>query len=91
MTGALHHYPRRFRWSSARDWNKRRLRAALTIDGRNVGGVVQYSDGRGWSAWCYGAGSMPERHARRCDAKRAVECAAVEEERRREAMGVTIV
>ena len=76
MSAALHHYPRRFRWSSARDWNKRRLRAALTIDGRNVGGVAEIMGTGRWSAWLYHAGAETE-HRRRCDAKRAVECAAV--------------
>ncbi len=74
---ALHHYPRRFRWSAYHERDKGRDGATLALDGRMVGGVIRYSDGRGWSAWLVERALMPERHRRRCDAKRAVECAAV--------------
>lgn len=77
MTAALLRYPRRFRWSAARDAHKHRESAILQINGRSVGGVVRYSDGRGWSAWLVERALVPEQHRRRCDAKRAVECAAV--------------
>ena len=78
QTSALHHYPRRFRWETERDRDKGRDGASLHIDGRHAGGLLRYSNGRGWYA--YGADFIdlrdaPYRH--RCDAKRAVECAAV--------------
>ena len=69
-TGVLHHYPRRFRWSS------RPTGASLAIDGRNVGGVAEIMGTGRWSAWLYHAGRETE-HRRHCDAKRAMECAAV--------------
>ena len=78
MTPAIHHYPRRFRWEDERDRDKVRDMATLFIDGRHAGGLIRYSDRRGW--WTWGE-DWSELHqapfARRCDAKRAVECAAV--------------
>lgn len=85
-------YPRRLRWHSYHHRDKRRSGAALAINGRYVGGVVRYGDGRGWSAWLVGCDVAPEVYRRRCDAKRAVECAAVDEEMRRAAVrGTEIV
>ncbi len=85
MTGVLHHYPRRFRWRPYRDRDKGRDGAILTIDGRHAGGLIRYSDRRAW--WTWGE-NWSELHrapfARRGDAKRAVECAAVTTEESRE-------
>lgn len=82
---AINHYPRRFRWRASRDRDKRRNSASLTVNGRAAGGVIRYSNGRGWSA---GGADGSELHgspyARRCDAKRAVEMAAVAAEKRSE-------
>jgi hypothetical protein len=70
MTTALHHYPRRFRWSS---WPSG---ASLYVNGRKVGSVLHFERRGVWSALLYD-GCGETLHRRRCDAKRAVECAAV--------------
>jgi hypothetical protein len=70
MTTALHHYPRRFRWEA---WPSG---ATLYVNGRAVGSVLHFERRGVWSALLYSTcGEMLRR--RRCDAKRAVECAAV--------------
>ena len=78
MTTALRYYPRRFRWEDERDRDKGRDMATLFIGGRHAGGLIRYSDRRGWYTW---GEDWSELHgapfARRGDAKRAVECAAV--------------
>ena len=69
----------RLRWVSYRDRDKGRDGASLIIDGRYVGGVIRYSDRRGWHGSAFGRRVGP--FDRRCDAKRAVEVAAVAEVR----------
>ena len=72
MSAALLHYPRRFRWVHDP------VGAMLWINGRKAGSVMINHCGRQWSGLFYGGcGEMLTR--RRCDAKRAVECAAVAE------------
>jgi hypothetical protein len=68
--GALHHYPRRFRW---RSWP---TSAGLYVNGRRVGAVQAIQWGE-WEAYVYGSFEPSSIHTRRCDAKRAVERAAV--------------
>ena len=70
QTSALHHYPRRFRW---RAWP---TGATLLINGRAVGGIIHHEWRGEWAGWIYGSRDHKV-GPRRCDAKRAVECAAV--------------
>jgi len=78
---ALHHYPRRFRWVS--DWRT----SFLFVNGRQVGGLTHFMDGT-WEAWILGTRKATW-HRRRCDAKRAVECAAVRARRAEESEETT--
>ena len=78
MSAPLLHYPRRFRWEDERDRDKGRDMAILFIDGRHAGGLIRYSNGRGWYTWGKDWSELRRTpFARRGDAKRAVECAAV--------------
>ena len=70
MTTALHHYPRRFRWRGPA------TSTGLYVNGRRIGAARVIQSGA-WEAYVYGAFTPSSVHLRRCDAKRAVECAAV--------------
>lgn len=48
---ALYHYPRRFRWEVERDRDKGRDMAILHVNGRHAGGLIRYSNRRGWYTW----------------------------------------
>ncbi len=79
----LHRHPRGFRWRAERDPDKRSDRAILRLDGQIVGSVIRYAGRRAWSAYTATRGDQTrlawqwDHYARRCDAKRAVECAVV--------------